>query len=245
MNLNADEGLKLIAAVSSELPEDEKAPLVIIAPPMHYLTRAAEVAKGSRLLIAAQNCSQHDDGAFTGEVSASMLKSSEIGWVILGHSERRQYFSETDGMINAKVQKALEVGLKTILCVGEMLEDRQKGMQEEVVERQLKQGLQGLASEDLSNLVIAYEPVWAIGTGETASPEQAQQMHAFIRRFLTEQFDEKTAQNMSILYGGSVKPANADEIFGQEDVDGGLVGGASLKEDSFKELVRIGKEQLQ
>ena len=248
MNLEPNEALELIAEVAEfckgqdlHLHDTE----VIIAPPSLYLQEASKLSSNNkRLSIAAQNCSEKDAGALTGEISASMIKNVGAEAVILGHSERRQFFGEGNALINLKVKKALEKGLVPIFCVGEMLEDRKNGNYKKLVEEQINEGLKGIHRTEIQEVVIAYEPVWAIGTGETASPEQAQEMHAFIRNLLAKNFNSAIAMDMSILYGGSVKPDNARELFGQPDVDGGLIGGASLKADSFNELIRIGKEVL-
>ena len=241
MNLDASEGLSLINEVNNYCSQNEIGDTVVLmAPPTLYLTEAAKAVGAKGVSIAAQNCHDKDAGAFTGEVSANMLKSSDIDWVIIGHSERRQLFGENGVFLNAKMKQCFAQGLKPILCVGEVLEERKAGQQESVVMTQLTEALSEIPSSELANLVIAYEPVWAIGTGETASPEQAQEMHAFIRTWLNESYGEQIAQAASILYGGSVKPENAEEIFGQPDVNGGLIGGASLKAESFNELIRIG-----
>ncbi|MGB1043453.1 MAG: triose-phosphate isomerase, partial [Tenacibaculum sp.] len=190
-------------------------------------------AKKTKIEVVAQNMHQAKNGAFTGEVSANMLKSIGIKTVILGHSERRTYFGETDTILAEKVNTALENKLETIFCFGELLEDRKSDNHFKVVESQLSNALFHLDAAAFKNIILAYEPVWAIGTGETASAEQAQEMHAFIRSLLVNKYDEATANNVSILYGGSVKPANAEEIFSKPDVDGGLIGGAALKAEDF------------
>lgn len=245
MNLNATEGIALINEVRYYCEQNKSGNItVVVAPPTLYLSEAAKAAASSAVHIAAQNCHDQDSGAFTGEISAAMLKASDIHWVIIGHSERRQYFHEQGGFLNAKLKQSFAQGVQPIFCVGEVLEDRKANRQEEVVEQQLQEALEGLSESNLAQLVIAYEPVWAIGTGETASPEQAQEMHAYIRSWLRISFGEAIADAVSILYGGSVKPDNAEEIFGQKDVDGGLIGGASLKASSFNELIRIGTQVL-
>lgn len=193
--------------------------------------------------IGAQNLHFENDGAYTGEISASMLREVGLRFVIIGHSERREYFGETDEIVNRKVKKALESGLNPILCVGEVLSERKAGKQNEVVRTQLTGALNGIGGSAFNSLVIAYEPVWAIGTGETASPEQAQEMHAFIRSVIQELYSELESQQVRILYGGSMKPDNAGELLGQPDVDGGLIGGASLKADSFYSIVEIANER--
>lgn len=245
MNHNAVDGLVLIRDVVSYCEQQGTGKAVVLmAPPMLYLTESAKAVRGALPEIAAQNCHYEDSGAYTGEISAAMLAHANIGWAIIGHSERRQYFQETGELLNAKLKACFRHHIKPILCVGEHLEDRKAKRQEAVVKSQLDEALKGLSTDEISKLVIAYEPVWAIGTGETASPEQAQEMHAFIRNWLKSNQSEQIANDVSILYGGSVKPANAAEIFGQPDVDGGLIGGASLKADSFTELIRIGAETL-
>ena len=210
---------------------------VIVAPTFVSLQKVAGRAKGSKVEVAAQNMHQAKSGAYTGEVSAEMLKSVGVNLVILGHSERREYFGETDAILAEKVNAALENKLEVIFCFGEVLEDRKSDNHFKVVESQIKNGLFHLEASAWKNIVLAYEPVWAIGTGETASPEQAQEMHAFIRKIVTEKYNQEVAENVSILYGGSVKPANAKEIFSKEDVDGGLIGGAALNVDDFIALV--------
>ncbi len=245
MNLNATEGLSLISAVKDFCNHSEQNEiLVIMAPPMLYLTDAVTAATDSPVMIAAQNCHSEISGAYTGEVSASMLKASGIEWAIIGHSERRQYFNEDGPFLNAKLKQCFKQGVRPILCVGEVLDDRKAARHEQVVKLQLEDALKEIPESNLVDLVIAYEPVWAIGTGETASPEQAQEMHAFIRQWLRNSFGETIAHAVSILYGGSVKPENAESIFEKADVDGGLIGGASLEVDSFSELIRIGAETL-
>lgn len=210
---------------------------VIVAPTFVNLQAAVKKAKESAIEVAAQNMHQSDSGAFTGEISADMLKALGIKTVILGHSERREYFNETDDLLAEKVNRALKNGLEVIFCFGEKLEERKNENHFKVVASQLKNALFHLDANAWKNIVLAYEPVWAIGTGETASPGQAQEMHAFIRNLITEKYDRTTAENVSILYGGSVKPNNAKEIFSKKDVDGGLIGGASLNADDFVALI--------
>jgi len=205
---------------------------VAVFPPFPFLTQALGNLAGSAIQVGAQNCSDQDAGAFTGEVSAKMLKDLGATMVIIGHSERRSLYGETDEIVLQKTRKALDAGLIAVVCVGETLAERQAGNEESVVGTQLKLLLQDLSDEDWKNIVIAYEPVWAIGTGETATPEQAQAMHAFIRRLLAERSAE-IAQATRLLYGGSVKSGNAAELFSQADIDGGLVGGASLDAAEF------------
>ncbi|WP_297333000.1 triose-phosphate isomerase [Flavobacterium sp.] len=210
---------------------------IVIAPTFVNLQQAVEQAAGSNIIVAAQNMHQAESGAYTGEISVGMLKSINVNTVILGHSERRAYFGETNSILAEKVKTALKNNVTIIFCFGEELADRQSGNHFNVVETQLREGLFHITQEQWGNVVLAYEPVWAIGTGETASPEQAQEMHAFIRSLLRDNISSNVAENTSILYGGSVKPDNATEIFSKPDVDGGLIGGAALKADDFLAIV--------
>ena len=211
---------------------------VVIAPVFTALKIVADRLEGSNISVAAQNCStEKEEGAHTGEVSASMLRDVGAKYVIVGHSERRQLYAETDSMVNKKCQAALAADLHVILCVGESLEQREQGSAERVVSGQLNGGLSGLTASDLNRIIVAYEPVWAIGTGRTATPEQAQEMHAFIRRVFADGYSDQAAGNLRILYGGSVKPDNIAGLMSQTDIDGALVGGASLKAESFAKIV--------
>ncbi|MBS9766306.1 MAG: triose-phosphate isomerase [Flavobacteriaceae bacterium] len=210
---------------------------VIIAPPFVNLERVAKKARKSKIQVAAQNMHFEKSGAFTGEVSAEMLRGINVKTVILGHSERREYFGETDEMLAKKVDTALENKMKVIFCFGEVLEERKAEKHFDVVKSQIEKALFHLEDKQWKKIVLAYEPVWAIGTGETASPEQAQEIHKFVRGFIAEKYGEEVAENVSILYGGSVKPANAEAIFSQEDVDGGLIGGAALNAKDFKAII--------
>ena len=210
---------------------------VMIAPTFTNLWQAYQTLKDGNIEVIAQNMHFAENGAYTGEISASMLKSVGIKTVILGHSERREYFGETDGLLAKKVDAALANNLRIIFCFGEVLADRKSGNHENVVESQIKNALFHLEASAFKNIVLAYEPVWAIGTGETASPEQAQDMHAFIRKTLANKYGNDLANSVSILYGGSVKPNNAQEIFGKPDVDGGLIGGAALNANDFFAIV--------
>ena len=211
---------------------------VIIAPTFVNLQKASKMTKNSDIEVAAQNMHQESSGAYTGEISAQMLKSIYVDTVILGHSERREYFGESDKLLASKVDAALANDLEVIFCFGEVLEDRKSGNHFKVVESQIKNALFHLESGAWSKIILAYEPVWAIGTGETATPDQAQQMHAFIRELVAERYLSDVSEEVSILYGGSVKPANAEEIFSKEDVDGGLIGGASLKAADFSAIIQ-------
>jgi len=210
---------------------------VIIAPPFTSLLASSNSVKGSQVIVAAQNMHFAENGAFTGEVSAGMLKSVGVNTVILGHSERRAYFNETDALLAKKVDTALAHKMRAIFCFGEELEDRKSGNEEAIVEAQIKNALFHLPASAWEHIVLAYEPVWAIGTGETASPEQAQEMHAFIRKTIANHYSAELADQVSILYGGSVKPANAKEIFSKTDVDGGLIGGAALDVEQFIAII--------
>jgi len=211
---------------------------VVIAPVFTALKTVADRLEGSNIGVAAQDCStETDEGAHTGEVNATMLRDAGARYVIVGHSERRQYYCETDEMVSKKSRAAIAAGLKVILCVGESLEQREQGNAESVVSAQLVGGLSGLTPSDLDRIILAYEPVWAIGTGRTATPEQAQEMHAFIRRVFADRSSKKEADAMRVLYGGSVKPDNIAGLMSQPDIDGALVGGASLQADSFAKIV--------
>ncbi len=211
---------------------------VILCVPFPFLGATSTQVKGSPLKVGAQNCSEHESGAYTGEVSAGMLKSLEIPFVILGHSERRQYFGEHGALLAKKIDSALAHGLVPIFCCGEPLEIREKGTHEALVKQQVQEALFHLSAEIVTKIVIAYEPVWAIGTGKTATTQQAQDMHAVIRKELAAKYGNNVAQIIPILYGGSVKPDNARELFACPDVDGGLVGGASLKARDFIEIIK-------
>lgn len=233
MNTTVPEGIELAKAVvakSAEVPSDVK---LIIATPFTHLCPVAEVIKGSSVALSAENCADKASGAYTGEISAAMLASASCEYVVLGHSERRQYYGETDGKLVEKVKLALANGLKVILCVGENLEEREAGKHFDVCGAQTKNVLYNFSAEELANIVIAYEPVWAIGTGKTATAEQAQEIHAYIRKVVADKFGKAVAEEMSILYGGSCKPSNAKELFSQPDIDGGLIGGAALKAEDF------------
>lgn len=235
MNTLLKDGMELANAVEKLEKEKSSDAEVIIAPPYTHLSKVKELIRGVKL--SAQNCAAEESGAFTGEVSADMLLSVGAEYVILGHSERRSYYGEDNALLNKKVKLALAKGLKPIYCCGEVLEQREAEKHFEVVREQIAVGLKGLSKEDMASVVIAYEPVWAIGTGVVASPDQAQEMHKIIRDLLVEIFDAEVADNMSILYGGSCKPSNAAELFSNPDVDGGLIGGAALKAEDFLGIV--------
>lgn len=237
MNKTNDEALTTLKGLK-DLVSDVKDVEVIAAVPFTAISDASKELSGSNIKLAAQNMHWEEKGAFTGEISPLMLKNLNVSYVILGHSERREYFKETDEIINKKVKSALSHDLLPILCIGEKLEDREGGTTEKVVETQLRGGLAGLSNEDMKNVIIAYEPVWAIGTGKTATPEQADEVHKFIRNLLSEMFDSSTAENTVIQYGGSMKPKNAKELLSQDNIDGGLVGGASLVPEDFANIVK-------
>lgn len=236
MNKTYGEGRDLTLEIVNKLQPSDA--VVILCPPfIHLQNTHTAINDISNLKLGAQNCHEAEKGAFTGEVSATMLASCGCDFVIIGHSERRAHFQEDDALLARKIDRVLETGLRPIFCCGEPLEVREKEGQEAYVARQLEKSLFHLSPEAISRLVIAYEPVWAIGTGKTASPEQAQDMHQAIRTLLAKQFGQGVAERLSILYGGSVKPSNAAELFGQPDVDGGLVGGASLTAADFIAIV--------
>ena len=236
MNKNLSETKALLSELLEKLPKTEAE--VIVAPTYVNLESAARILQSSDIKVAAQNMHFAKSGAYTGEISADMLLNINVDTVIIGHSERRAYFGETDDLLAKKVEAALANNMQVIFCFGEELEERKSGNHFNVVESQLKNGLFNLPAEAWQHIVLAYEPVWAIGTGETASPEQAQEMHAFIRKTITEAYDSSIANEVSILYGGSVKPSNAQEIFSKPDVDGGLIGGAALVADDFIAIIK-------
>jgi len=241
MNTTAAEAAALAEAIASGAGEEDSVDLAV-CPPYVYLERVARALEGSRVALGAQNMYFQLKGAFTGEVSAAMLKDVGCRFVILGHSERRLIMGETDELIRAKVKAAVEAGLLPIFCVGETLEERENGKTLSVVERQVRRGLDTLDGEAVRNITIAYEPVWAIGTGQNATPEQAQEVQAAIRGLLREAYDAGVAEAVRILYGGSVNPDNAAGILSQRDVDGALVGGASLRADSFLAIARAASQ---
>jgi triosephosphate isomerase len=238
MNTTLPEGIELAKAVAAKSAETPSSVDLIVAAPFTHLASIADLLKTSKVELAAQNCADHASGAYTGEVSADMLKSVSCKWVILGHSERRQYYGETDAKLVEKLKLALGAGLGVILCVGENLEEREAGKHFEVVGAQIKDVLYNFTAEDMKHIVVAYEPVWAIGTGKTATSEQAQEIHAFIRKALADKFGATVAEDTTILYGGSCKPSNAKELFAQKDIDGGLIGGAALKAEDFIQIAK-------
>ena len=235
MNKNLQEGV----ALAKELTETVKNPNceVIICTPFIHLATVAEILKGSPIKLGAENCADKASGAYTGEVSAEMVKSTGAEYVILGHSERRQYYSENGEILKEKVQLALANGLKVLYCIGESLEEREANKQNAVVKKELEESVFNLDAEQFKNIVIAYEPIWAIGTGKTATAEQAEEIHAYIRSCVEERYGMAVAEDTTILYGGSCKASNAPELFGKPDIDGGLIGGASLKATDFNGII--------
>ncbi|PAU95645.1 triose-phosphate isomerase [Aliifodinibius salipaludis] len=243
MNCGPQETSTLLQEIENIIGNMPEAVDGLVCPPTISLTTASvELQNIEGLALGAQNVHSEDNGAFTGEVSTEMLNEVNCEYVILGHSERRQYFGETDKTVNAKVNKALNDGLKPVICVGESLEQRKADEHKLRVKKQIQAALIGVEDEDASNLVIAYEPIWAIGTGETATPDQAQEMHKMIRKEIADLYSDDAANQIRILYGGSMKPHNAEELLEQPDVDGGLIGGASLKADSFTDIIHIAEE---
>ena len=235
MNTTVPEGVELAKAVVAKSAEVPANVGLIVATPFTHLTSVAAVLN-NRVELSAENCADKVKGAYTGEVSVDMIKSCGAQWTILGHSERRQYYGETDEKLVEKTKLALEAGLGVILCVGENLEQREAGKHFDVCEVQIKNVLYNFSADDMKKIVVAYEPVWAIGTGKTATAEQAEEIHAFIRKVLSDKFGAQVADDMTILYGGSCKPSNAKELFAMKDIDGGLIGGAALKADDFIQI---------
>jgi len=236
MNKTVSETKVFLKELSVQKLDFNKADIVV-CPPFIDLTSAVEILRNSSIGVGAQNMHCADSGAFTGEVSPKMLRDAEVEYVIIGHSERRQYFAETDEFVNSKVKSALANKLKPIMCVGESLEQRESGATHETVRTQLLKGLEDIDAADAANIIIAYEPVWAIGTGRTASAADAQDVCAYLRKLLTELYGKETAEIIRIQYGGSVKPSNAEELLSQPDIDGALVGGASLKTADFVGII--------
>ncbi len=237
MNKTYQEGIDLAIEISKAVTEKgDKNVTVVITPPFTHISEVNKVVNNDRISVAGQNCATETSGAYTGEISAEMLWSAGADHVILGHSERRAYYGETNELLNTKVKKALEFNLTPIYCVGEVLEEREAGKHFDVIKEQIETVLFDLDVNDFEKVVVAYEPVWAIGTGKTASAEQAQEVHKYIRTLLIDKFGN-AANNTSILYGGSCKPSNAKELFANPDVDGGLIGGAALKADDFIQII--------
>jgi len=238
MNKNLTESQALITEIRGIVrDENTNKAEIIICPTSLVLASASKLLDGSTVKLGAQNCHFEDSGAFTGELSASMLKSAGVTHVIIGHSERRQYFNETNEMLSKKASAAIKQGLTVLFCVGETKEERESNTHFDVIKNQISEGLFHLTSKEMESIVVAYEPVWAIGTGLTASSDQAEEIHAYIRSLIQEKFGDEIAQNTSILYGGSVKPDNAVELFSRENIDGGLIGGAALKARDFFDII--------
>lgn len=238
MNLSFSEAEILIDEIVSGLEGFKAKPNVILCPPMPYIELASDLAQDGLFFSGAQNVACWNNGAYTGEVSAQMLSAMDVEYCIVGHSERRKYFKESSKDIAQKVDRLLENGIRPIFCCGEVLEDREKDKHFKVVEKQVKDALFHLTEKEMLNVVVAYEPVWAIGTGKTATSSQAQEMHAFIRSLLEKKYGKKVSDNISILYGGSCNSKNAKELFANKDVDGGLIGGASLKAEDFIAIIK-------
>lgn len=243
MNKTVSEARELAGSIASRIASDRIE--VGVAPPFTSLSAVAEAIKGSKIHLAAQNIHWELEGAFTGEISPKFIVDSGCDYAIIGHSERRQYFGETNQTVNKRLRGCLSAGLKAILCVGELLDQREAGKTEEVVGGQIKECLVGISASEIGSVVVAYEPVWAIGTGRTAAPEQAQEVHRLIRTLVTDLYGEETSNSLRIEYGGSVKPDNAASLMREVDIDGFLVGGASLKADSFISIVENSLEVLE
>lgn len=239
MNKTFQEADELIDNLMTELENNEIGDTqVIICPPAIYLEMASDMAEESYFMVGAQNVNENESGAYTGEISAAMLEALELEFCIVGHSERRAYYHETDAIVAKKVDALLKHNIRPIVCCGEVLEEREANRHFEVIKRQIEDGLFHLTAEEFANIVVAYEPVWAIGTGKTATPEQAQEIHAYIRGLIAEKYGAEVADATSILYGGSCKPGNAKELFANPDVDGGLIGGACLKAEDFMAIIK-------
>lgn len=239
MNTNSSEGQTLVQALAKGLGA-ESGVEVAIYPPFVYLRDLADAISGSDISLGSQDAYFEDNGAFTGEISTSMLKDCGVKTVLTGHSERRHVIGENDSMVNKKTKAVLGAGLQAVLCIGETLEQRESGKTDAINEHQTRAGLEGVTKDQLDSVVIAYEPVWAIGTGKTATPQDAQDAHANIRELIANMYDQQAADSIRIIYGGSMKPGNAGELMAMPDIDGGLIGGASLKADDFLSIIRAG-----
>lgn len=235
------EAIQLAEAIRSKTSHIEKTK-IIICPPATALSEVSKIIDGSQIDLGAQNMYWEQEGAYTGEISRDMIKSTGASYVILGHSERRQYFGESDSNVNKKAINALQSNLNPIICVGESLEQRESGITKDIIKEQLIGALKDINAGQMLNIIIAYEPIWAIGTGKTATPEQAQDVHAFIRTVLQDLYDVATSESIIIQYGGSVKPGNANDLLKQDDIDGALVGGACLESDSFSEIINSAED---
>ncbi len=237
MNTTVSEGVELAKEINDKSETINTETGIIIIPPFVHLSKIKEIL-GKKVKIGAQNCSAKEQGAFTGEISVKMLKDINIDYCLVGHSERRQYHNEDNKLLKQKIDLLLSQNITPIYCCGENLNEREDSKHFDVIKTQINESLFHLNKEQINKIIIAYEPVWAIGTGKTASPEQAQEIHKFIRNLLTEKYDESISNNITILYGGSCKPSNAKELFAMPDIDGGLIGGAALKSDDFIEIVK-------
>lgn len=237
MNKNLEEGVELAQKITTRVKKETNNRMVILCPPFIHLDELSKIINNTTVFLGAQNCASEASGAYTGEISTEMIASTGAKYVIIGHSERRTIFNEQDDTLNKKVKLAIENNLTPIFCIGELLEEREQNIQESVIRKQLEKGVFDLSENDFNTIILAYEPVWAIGTGKTATPEQAQEMHKFIRDQIAQKYSNDTAENTTILYGGSCKPSNASDLFQNPDVDGGLIGGASLKADDFLGIV--------
>ncbi len=237
MNKTLQEGVELASELNAILADKTLNCKVVVGVPFTHVTEVVKTVDSAKVGVAAQNCADQESGAYTGEVSASMVKSTGAEYVILGHSERREYYGETNATLKTKTDLALANGLTPIFCIGEVLAEREAEKHFEVVKTQIEEALFHLSAEDFGKIILAYEPVWAIGTGKVATPEQAQEIHAFIRKTLADKYGATVADDCSILYGGSCKPSNAKELFSNPDVDGGLIGGASLKAEDFVGII--------
>lgn len=242
MNMNLQDGIALAKELNETLTAEKPNCGVIICTPFIHLASIAQFLDQNIIGLGAENCADKEKGAFTGEVSAEMVKSTGAQYVILGHSERRQYYNETPEILKTKVELALKNGLKVIFCIGETLEEREANKQVEVVKAELEGSVFNLSAEEFKNIIIAYEPIWAIGTGKTATAEQAEDIHAAVRKAIAEKYGNEVAEDTTILYGGSCKPGNAAELFAKPDIDGGLIGGASLKAADFKGIIDAWKK---
>ena len=245
MNIDYNEGILLFSEILNKVQNEVIGKQeVVVCPPFIHLSSLSQLCKSNlRISVGAQNCHQNESGAFTGEVSAGMLQSVGARYVIIGHSERRLYFSESNSQLAQKLDAALRNGLIPIFCIGETLDQRNEGKHFDVIKSQLQEASFHLPKEEFSRLVLAYEPVWAIGTGLTATPEQAQEIHAYIRSLVADKYNENLADDLTILYGGSCNPKNASELFAQQDIDGGLIGGASLKSCDFVDIIKAFNEK--
>ena len=238
MNNDLNESKDLISKLLAGLKNSNANCEVVICPSFTSISEVSAMINGSKIKLGAQNLHQEEDGAFTGEVSAKMLLGAGCEFVIIGHSERRNIFMESDELLNKKIRRAIKNNLKPIFCIGELLEEREKNITEQVIESQVLKGFEGFSVEELKNLIVAYEPVWAIGTGKTATPQQAEEVHLFIRKLIENRFSKEFGEKLRILYGGSVKPDNSKDLLSQENIDGALVGGACLNAESFLKIIK-------